>query len=343
MKTNFYQKSIFILGMITLCYTPFLSAQNDFDVLLKGGIEDANQLIEGYVNPMMTGFGTALSNGWYNTAAPHKPFGMDLTVTANVAFIPDDDLFYNPGELRTITLDAGANSTLPDGQVPTFFGPDIDPQYRENSTGETFQGPPGLDLEDEIGLSAVPLPMAQLGIGIIKNTDIKIRWTPEVDIEDGDGSVKLLGFGVMHDVKQHIPGMKNLPFDLSAFVGYTNFKADVDLSDGNPNEDQTGEFRMRTLTIQGLISKKFSVLTLYGGLGFNRVRSDLAMKGEYTVEIDNTSETFVDPVNLDFKAGGPRATAGFRLKLAILTLHADYTLQEYKTLTVGLGFSFREN
>jgi hypothetical protein len=34
-------------------------------------------------------------------------------------------------------------------------------------------------------------------------------------------------------------------------------------------------------------------------------------------------------------------TAGFRLKLAILTLHTDYTLQKYSCLTVGLGFAVR--
>ena len=34
-------------------------------------------------------------------------------------------------------------------------------------------------------------------------------------------------------------------------------------------------------------------------------------------------------------------TAGMRLKLAIFTLHADYTVQKYDVLTVGFGFSVR--
>ncbi|MEL7003540.1 MAG: DUF6588 family protein, partial [Bacteroidota bacterium] len=60
---------------------------------------------------------------------------------------------------------------------------------------------------------------------------------------------------------------------------------------------------------------------------------------------DDSGESinYSDPVNIEVSAGGPRITAGMRLKLAIFTLHADYTLQEYNTLSVGFGFNFREN
>lgn len=319
-----------------------VNAQDDLDQLLDAGIEDATVLIEGYVDPFMKGFGTGLSNGWYNTAKAHKSLGFDLTVTANIAYVPDKDMFYNVNKLnlQTVELDDAA---YPDGNIPTMFGPDSEtPTFREINTGQTFEGPSGLGIKDEIGFNGIPVPMAQLGIGIVKNTDLKIRWTPEIDIDE-NGKFKLLGFGVMHDVKQHIPGLKNLPFDLSAFVGFTKMSSSVDFTNGDPTLDQTGEFEVRTLTVQGLISKKFSVLTFYGGLGFNRVRSDLAVKGEYDINEDGdyNDENEVNPLALEFKAGGPRMTLGMRLKLAILTLHADYTLQEYKTLTVGVGFSVR--
>jgi len=38
---------------------------------------------------------------------------------------------------------------------------------------------------------------------------------------------------------------------------------------------------------------------------------------------------------------GLRANIGFRLKLAIVTIHFDYTRAQYNVLTTGLGFSFR--
>lgn len=345
-------KRIFLsLLFLTLVVGHTVHAQDDFDRLLEAGVEDANTLLDGYVSPALKGFGTGLGNGWYNTAATHKSGGFDLTVTVNAAFVPDDDLFYSP-VLQNGGLTGGAT------QAPTIFGPEDNlPDYSYRYTQEvdgqpqtfegTFQAPEGLDLEDQIGSNLVPVPMAQLSVGIIKNTDIKIRWTPEIDLGD-DGTFKLIGFGIMHDIKQHIPGIKLLPFDLALFAGYTSVSSEVqfeagDSGSGVSTDNGLGIFDVNTLTIQALISKKFSVLTLYGGLGFNSVNSEIALEGDYVVLDDNNNRaTYSDPISVDVSAGGPRITAGFRLKLAIFTLHADYTIQEYNTLTAGFGFSFRE-
>src|SRR5690606_3643824 len=139
-------------------------------------------------------------------------------------------------------------------------------------------------------------------------------------------------FGVMHDVKQWIPGMKHLPFDLSALVAYTKMNSSYDLQDVSDTGDGKQELLLSAsgLTIQGLISKKFSVLTLYGGLGYNKINSSVNVNGTFEVE-DGT--TFVDPIDLSFGEGSLRATAGFRLKLAIVTLHADYTINKYPILS----------
>ena len=176
--------------------------------------------------------------------------------------------------------------------------------------------------------------MAQLGIGIYKNTDVKIRWTPEIDL-DGSGTFKLIGFGVLHDVKQWIPGLKLVPIEISAFAGYTNMKTEFFIDE---DAGQRAELNVDALVIQGLVSKKFSILTVYGGLGYSRANTNFGLLGDFDIEgVDLPT----DPINFDFKASSLRATAGLRIKLAILTIHGDYTLQEYNTLTVGVGFSVR--
>jgi len=342
-----FTKGILLMAfaMISLGYSA--QAQGGLDGLLEGGLDDANDLAEGYLTPFMNAFGTGLTNGWYNTAKAHKTAGFDLTVTVNAAFVPDEDLFYNASNLTTVTLD---DPNYPNGKVPTMFGPSTAPIYRDNLSGDTFEGPEGLNVKDEFGVQAVPVPMAQLGIGIVKNTDIKIRWTPEISLGEDEGKFKLIGFGVMHDVKQWIPGLKNVPFELSGFVGYTKMTLSTDFADqssssgsGVYTDNGEGVFEVNSLTFQALISKKISVLTLYGGVGVNSVKSKIALEGDYRVEDANgiIEDTFTDPISLNFKTGGPRVTAGFRLKLAILTLHADYTLQKYSTLTAGIGFSVR--
>jgi hypothetical protein len=66
------------------------------------------------------------------------------------------------------------------------------------------------------------------------------------------------------------------------------------------------------------------------------------MKGTYDINDDGqVGNNETDPLDLKFSASGLRTTAGFRLKLAVLTIHADYTLQKYKCLTAGIGISVR--
>lgn len=331
-------------------------AQDGIDAFLESGIEDANTLAQGYLNPFLGSFSSGLTGGWYNTAKAHKSAGFDLTVTANAVYIPSDQYFYK-AEFNNLTYDPAG----PDVS-PTIFGPeggDTQPTYNYTVTenGQTytgsFQGPEGIGLKDNFPIQAMPVPMAQLGIGIVKNTDIKIRWTPKIDIAD-NGEFKLIGFAVMHDVKQHIPGIKDLPFDLSALVGFTDISIDYDVAaestpTSSPAQDEVktdngkGVIDMNAWTIQGIISKKFSVLTVYGSLGYNIIKSEMGLKGDYEIEdsATNTTRSFSDPLLVTYKQSGPRMTAGFRLKLAILTLHADYTLQKYNTLSVGVGFAVR--
>ena len=347
-------KRIFIclfFGATCLATIPSF-AQGDIDDFFvaegETAFSDSRKLVEGYISPLMKGFGFGMANGWYTTAKPHKFFGFDVTATVNAAYVPDKDMLYDVSalNLERFSLAQGYEGD----RVPTIFGPDFNPRYTytidDPITGqpvstESFEGPPGLNLKEETGVASfVPVPMVQIGLGLIKNTDLKIRFIPEQ--ENDDFSFKMFGVGLMHDVKQYIPGIKALPFDLSVFVGYTKLDFTLYLSDGSPGtEDQIGSFGASAFTMQGLISKKFSVLTVYGGLGFNRVRSELNMLGEYDVDGDGDTD-ITDPItDMAFPAGGPRATVGARLQLLVLTLHADYTLQEYNTLTVGVGLTVR--
>ena len=318
-------------------------AQDDLEQFMNESMDDGRKLISAYISPFMNSLSLGLNQGWYNTAQPHKIAGVDLTLTASAMTIPRSDLFFDATklDLQVVELD-NASPDYP--YASTVLGPDRQPTFRytDDQTGfsETWVGPGGIDLEGQVGRNMVPVPMANLGIGLPKGTDLKLRFTPTIDLGD-DSSLKIIGFGVMHDVKQWIPGIKLLPLDISAFVGYTKLKLES-YFDRQNNPDQRGLFEVNATTVQGLISKKFSVLTLYGGLGYNIAKSNLAMKGTYDINDDGqASPNEIDPLDLNFSASGFRSTAGFRLKLAVLTIHADYTLQKYKCLTVGLGISVR--
>src|SRR6187402_2746377 len=195
-------------------------AQSDLGGALIGSKGDANYLAAGYVTPFLKTMGTGINAGWNNTAKPHKTLGLDLTITVSPVFIPSSDKLYevDNSKLTDVQLTATPTGTIQNGKakVPTVFGPEDEPSYRYNSSGKTVSGPPGIDLKKNIGINGLPIPMIHLGIGIYKNTDVKFRFFPEQKF--GDSKVSLFGVGVLHDVKQWIPVIKHLPFDLSAFV-----------------------------------------------------------------------------------------------------------------------------
>lgn len=318
-------------------------AQEDLDQLMRESIDDGRKLINAYSSPFMESVSLSLNQGWYNTAKPHKVAGVDLTITANAMTIPNSEMFFDVSKLglQKIELDESSQDYP---LAPTIFGPETRPtfSYTDEETGikETYLGPGGIDLEGTFKKNWIPVPMAHLGFGLPKGTDVKLRFSPTMDLGD-DTSFKIFGIGVMHDIKQWIPGIKLLPFDLSGFVGYTKLKLESQY-DPETNPENIGLFEMNATTIQGLISKKFSVLTLYGGVGYNIAKSSVALKGSYDINDNGQSDKGeVDPLDLKFAASGFRTTAGLRLKLAVFTFHADYTLQKYKCLTVGFGISVR--
>jgi hypothetical protein len=340
---SFYRVSVLVAAFTAFSLPSF--AQDDLEQLLQESVVDGRKLIGAYVDPFMKSLSLGLNQGWYNTAKPHKIAGVDLTITVNAMTIPNSETLFRPDKLGLTQIQlAPSSANFP--YAPTIVGPDKEATFQVsdgNGNVKTFQGPPGLDLEGNVGSNKVPVPMVHLGFGLPKGTDVKLRYMPTLDVGD-DGTVKMFGIGVMHDIKQWIPGIKLMPFDLSAFVGYTKFELQSQLDANNAqNLDQRGVFTMNATTVQALISKKFSVITFYGGVGYNIAKSNIALKGSYDIndDGDETDQFEKDPVDLNFAASGPRATIGTRLKLAVFTFHADYTMQKYKCLTVGFGISVR--
>lgn len=334
---------------LAFCMIAFraVMAQGDIDQLIKGSLADANLLVKGYITPAFNTLGNGLNQGWYNTAKSHKTLGFDLTITASGISYPASDLTYavSNSQLQKLACTAYPPSGPPytsasSINAPTIFGSDVAPVYQvldaqKQPTGQYITSAPGTNLGKD--LSFIPVPMVQLGIGLPKGTDLKVRFFPSTKIGN-NGNVNMLGFAIMHDIKQYIPRVKSLPFDLSILVGYTKLKVHAGLSDTNP--DQQSDFSTSATTVQGLISKKFSVLTLYGGVGYNFISNNLGVSGRYY--LDNTNTNYVDnPINLSNSQSGPRITGGLRLKFAIFTLHGDYTLQKYSAFTVGFGFNVR--
>ncbi len=354
---------IFLVGSMAQPVKTMAQNEEDIAAFLQAGEEDASKLITAYLEPVVKSLSYGMTGGWYTTAKAHKSLGFDVSVSVNLAFIPSSDNFFNPNSLNlSATTYDGAR---PDGstaafdptkKAPTIFGPKDETQYSSSYDPDgsgplgpqtyVFSGPEGFDVKKEIGFAAAPAPMIQLGIGVIKNTDLKIRFVPKQEF--GSSELQMFGIGVMHDIKQHIKGIKLLPFDLSALVAYNSVSGSTDLSntdptDGSPDSpDGIGDYKFNSWVIQALISKKISVLTGYAGLGYSIVNTKVDVKGDYLIVPTSGGDlTVTDPVTIDFKNNSMRLTLGMRLKLGPVFFNGDYTFQKYNTLSVGFGFAVR--
>lgn len=354
----------FLLFILFFCFSIPLTAQiKTLGEFFAGGVSDAEKLFESYVTPWANAIGTSLSGGWYNTAKPHKLGGFDITFTTNIAFIPEDAKSFDLAELslsNNVQLPAG-NTDAPTVAGETTSGPELTYliQGYEVASLRTPQG---------TGVGLMATPMIQIGIGLIKGTELNFRFFPGVEIGQY-GKLGLWGIGGKHSIKQWIPGLEKIPvLNLSLMGGYTKFSSsfnlsvdadDLNLTDNTTAavsfDDQTLDLTVKSFTINVLVSANLPIVCFYGGLGIANSKTELALTGYYpiptivlpstTPEVNDNSAT-KDPVSLEIKNNEgkptkPRLNIGMRLKLGVITIHGDYTYAHYSNVTAGLGISFR--
>jgi len=338
-------RNVLLLCVISVPFLSNAQDESDLENFLEAGPADASKLMGAYLNPVIEGLSYGFNGGWYTTAKAHKTLGFDISASFNAVFIRSSKNYFRPADLN---LQVAQLTSPASGNAPTIAGPDDPTTYsldvnNDNQPDGTLDGPEGLDFKETFKVSGVLAPTAQIGLGIYKNTDLKVRWIPEVDF--GDSKIKLLGFGVMHDIKQHIPGIKVLPFDLAVLVAYTNIKGTTGMADPNlpPSPGDTSpqemKYNMNAWLFQAIISKKLAIFTFHGGIGYNTIGTDADVKGSYV--LPGYPQGVKNPVSLRFSNKSMRLSAGVRMNFGPIFLNGEYTLQEYSTVSVGLGVTVR--
>jgi hypothetical protein len=359
MSNQFFKRSgILMISLFLFSLASFSQFSNiDF---LKSAPADGVKYMQAYISPWANAFGSGLSGGWYNTAKPHKLLGFDLTIGASVGIVPTSAQTFDASK---IGLSSSITGT---GISPTVAGAKTDGplmSYKVNNvTLASFNAPQGVDWR------YIPVPTAQVGIGLPFGTEVKVRFVPKINIKDGN--VSLWGVGLLHSLMQYLPGNKLLPFDVSLFGGYTKLQANVPLSldPGSPQNystpysaatsfsDQNMKVVVQAFNVSAIASLNLPVITFYGGLGYCKTQTTMDFTGYYPTPVLVTPTSGVpyaeynnsgvkkgsDFPNMDIKNfSGLRANIGLRIKLAVVTIHVDYTRAQYNVLTTGLGLSFR--
>lgn len=374
MKKNKSLTKIIAFSFMILFSSTTIAQFSQVGAFMAGSAEDAEKLFEAYISPYANGMGAGLSAGWYNTAKSHKLGGFDVTVTLNTAIIPSADKTFDPTILGLGTSDD------PDYFITDVrFSGDESPTAAGNKEagsqvsyyteiGGTEYELASFNLPKGSGFGYTPTPMIQLGLGTVKETDLIVRYSPELSIGSG-GKVGLWGVGVKHSIKQWIPALKRLPvLEMSVMGGYTKLTSTTDINfmpsfyedfsndvnvipyDESFYSGQQMLLDVSNITANLLVSANLPIICIYGGVGISSSTTNLKLAGNYpfpdehlVVDYDSAEK---DPVDISIKSKDgsvtkPRLNAGFRLKFAVVTLHFDYTYADYSIATAGLGVTLR--
>ena len=317
------KKLLFTFLSIFIGFTSFSQIS-----IISSDIGQGEKLIEAYFTPMAESFGAGLNNGWYNTAKPHSLGGFDVTFTLNSVIIP------NSAESFNIKDAGGEVFTSTENEASTIFGSKNTTSMTYTPGGNSNPLAIGIPFQMPGGLKTptMPLPMAQAGVGLIKNTDISIRYMPMLNVGD-DINVNLFGIGAKHDLLQWIPGIGDaIPMSLSLQGGYTSLNTELKIA------GQKVALKTKATTINLIASKKILMLTGYAGIGYNSALTSFSTDANFELN----GVTFNEKIEMDFESNKDlRTNIGLRLNMAVVTIQADYTFARYPTATLGLGVSLR--
>jgi hypothetical protein len=367
----------FSLGLISPCLFAQDNSNGGFNPtsLVVQNVQELNTLLNKYTEPMLGTFGNNLGQGWYNTADPLKTGRFELKIVASASFVPAKLQTFN---LRDLNLTSFKPSSGQGDLFPTVLGKEADSAKMDIIIG----GSGNNQLKQSLTLKALPLPIQampfatpQLSIGITKGTELMVRFCPNlsftVDKDKGQKlSLKYFGVGIKHDLKQWIPVLKVVPFSLSAFGSYSKVNANVgggafltanDVEDNynlmvTPTPDPSApDFTKQKISLAsnnwnvgGVISKKLSVLTLFGGVSLSGYSTSIKLEGGYPVLTAESTTTqasmthVIDPINLSVNHTQISATGGFRLKLLIMNLsvYGNYVPGGYSSVSASVGFGY---
>jgi len=347
---------IAVVILTTVAFKANAQSDDGISQLFKGSPSDVNKLVNAYSNPLFKGFGNSLNGGWTNTAQTQKFLRFAIRISASASIVSDADKSFDINSLKLDNIKPTGSSI-----APTFGGD------KNLSTGIVVSDPsdpnnPAKKYNTTLPkgvIQYIPAPQVQLTIGIIKNTDLSVRFIPTTKITDDVGSVGMIGFGLKHNFA-HDFSKRSLPFDLALAVGYTNLKYNKSLSvlPDASNGGVSGSQNYSNQTLQGnfsgwntqvILSKKLLFFTPFVSVGYLSSNTDVGLKGNFpfVTGVNTTGKpiytTYADPINISGSAAsvsGARADVGFQMSLFFLKIYGSYSFAEYQSANVGIGLGF---
>jgi hypothetical protein len=294
------------------------SAEDDTDDLTDL-IDDVGQpYAEGYLAPLISGFGINQNTGLYHSASiPKMGLQVSFALKGMASKLDDEDKNFRVSRRVDLTdyLNPGDPGYGEEGVLvfegPTVFG-------AEDETGTVTGYWHGIPVLQEDGIESlvdsdyVPLVTPEVSVGTagVRGT---LRWVPDIDAGDV-GKIKYMGYGLSYDLTGMFP---TLP--VNVMVGF--FKQSLDVGDSIDTEASS---------LYLAVSKTFTMVTVYGGVATESSSMDVNYEledgsGTVAFELDGVQEK--------------RTTLGATLNLG-LKINAELAFGNLTTMAGGVIFGF---
>jgi hypothetical protein len=334
-----------VLSLVLFVCVFSLKAQNDIDVLLAAGVDDAQRFANDYLAPGTNGVMHSMNTNWFNSAKVKPLGGFEISLVANASLVGDDDKSFgmNAADYNNVQFVTGSSvqnvaTVLGENDPSIFVEVEYDDPIFGSQTAE-FELPQGIG-EDSYNL--IPSAALQGAVGLGSGIEVKARYLPKIDTDEV--TFNMYGAALQLEFTEWLPADKIWPVALSALVAYNHIDGSYNLteSSGIEGENQRLENKTNTWLFQMIVSTKLPVFNLYGGLGYLKGTSESDLLGSYRVTDGIlTSQTIVDPFSVSSDVSAVRGTVGFKLKLGFFRLNGEYHISEFEAFSVGVNFGFR--
>jgi hypothetical protein len=322
----------FIVAFNIVC--SFVIAQDPGQPLAERIKQISEGLLEGYAQPVVTAFSTAVSTGLFHSAYSHDILGFDLSVRAMYIQIPNSAKYFDDD----VVVCSLANNQLVSYEmhldsISTIFGPKE--QTEVPAPGNAVGIPP--NIPEGFNVSGVPFIMPQLNIGLVFGSELLIRYVP---FSYKGSSMKFLGFGVKQEITA-LPFLKDIPIPFALAIGGAFQRFNL--------KDSSGAqiVSTRNWCFQILASKRIGPFEPVIGAGIEDTKARIQYEFEYEIPdtINNIPEdrlSYIRDIDVELTAKNRnRIMAGFNLNIGFFFIHYDYNFVPFQTHNAIIGLKVR--
>ena len=282
------------------------SVKSQIDV--TDAVNDMLYISSKYVSSAASASVYQSSSSWFSSAESVGKFKLDVSFHVNILPIPNKQKTFliNNNELSTMELRGAQTAKIPTalgGHTETFFDFDID--------GEAFEWQAFEGIKQDV----VAHPYMQVSVGLWKETDVTLRYSPKVTINTS--SYDIFGAAIKHTLSQYFrkEATDSDPIELAVLASYSVFNLNLFFDEVaiEPIDPKPGSVPLTTinsmiidansLLFQIVASKKLHKLEFTGSLAYTYNKFNYKLGGYQGLFLDVFNEllSFLDESKTDFK------------------------------------------